>query len=212
MRVVRIERINFTGALTNTYDIEAMGAQGVIVEMVQDEGTAFVLSGIPLAGGLATRIVDMTSGARASNHEFAYFGVPLPFSSVSFVWTGGNARQGRLIFVDEPIRPFGRLVLKTGVTAVAAAGTTSVLVGTGLGVPHKLQLAMSTNQEGRANVTAAYRGVSITMNAFAVIAGVTGGFVVSAEIPGPSLLSLDLQNDDGVNVNTFTWAVLGTLG
>ncbi len=212
MRIVRVEEISLAAAQTNTYDVEAMGAHGVIVEMTQDEGTGFLLTGISQAGGLTTRVIDMLSGQRTANHEFANFGVPLPFASVSFVWSGAGARQGRLVFVDEPIPPYGRLVVKKGTSVVAAAATNSVLAASGLGVLRRVQLLISTNQEGHANLTGDFRGTSITMASFATVVGVAGGFAQSAEIPGPSNVSLDLVNDDAVNANTFQWCLIGDLG
>ena len=212
MGVVRVEEISLVGAQTNTYEVEAMGAHGVIVEMAEDNGSSFLVTGITQPAGLAVRMLDMQAGQRTANHEYIHCGFPIPFQQVVFTWTGAGTRQGRLVFVDEPIAPFGRLVVKKGTTAVAAAGSSSVLASTGLGVLKRIRLILSTNQEGRATLTADYRGTSVTMPSFVVIAGTTGGFAVSQEIPGPSVISLDLVNDDAINVNTFQWAVVGDLG
>lgn len=211
MRVVRMEEISLTAAQTNTYDLEAMGAHAVIMQMSQDEGSAFLLTGITQPAGIAVRVLDILSSQRSTNHEFATLGVPLPYASCSFTWTGAGARQGRLIFLDRPIRPFGRVVVKRGTVAPAAGATSSPLGASGMGINNKIQLLMSSSRPCHANLTAEYRGTAITMSSYSTIAGATGGFAIGTEIPGPSIVSLDLVNDDGVNGNSINWAILGTL-
>lgn len=212
MRVVRVAEIDTAIALASTFDLEAMGAYGVIVHISQDGTANFNITEVTVPTADNVRLLVTSVAGEATNSEFCRFGMPLCGQSLVFNWIGAGTRRGRLTFVDEPIAPWGRVVIYKGVTVIAASGTQIQFTLGEFGSFARMQLLMSSNRPCLANFDALYRDVTIAMPSHLVIAGATGGFALGAVMPGAMMGSLTLVNTDAVNINSINWALVAIFG
>lgn len=211
MRVVREVEINTAIALTQSFNLETIGAKGLIYQGSRDEGTLSELRGTPYATGQASPLVKWTPSGGGGSDEALCFGIPLPYETLDVIYTGAGVRNTRLVFVDEPIAQFGKVPLFNLTGSVAALGTVAILANRNIGIIKEVQFIMSGNRAYHANITPTYQGTSFTWNSFMVLVAAAGGFVVSSKVPAPRIISVDIVNDDAALLLSHVFGIYGFL-
>jgi hypothetical protein len=209
MGVVKIVENNFVGALTQSYDLRAIGAVAVEYESTRDEGTQFQIIGRPVVAGNTQQILNMTSLGGAGGSDGVECGLPLNYNNVDFTWTGGGTRHNRIAFLDTPMAPYGRVPLHTTQQVIGAAVTQNLLTARPIGMVRDIQIVFSGNRASHVNISGNYHGFDHIANSFVTLGGAAGGFVVSSRIPAGGIMNLDVVNDDGALALTYQIELFG---
>lgn len=209
MRVVREVERDLTAALTESYNLEEIGARGLIYLSNQDQGTTFTLSGLVFTGALGHTIVRYTPATGGGFDDQVLFGIPLPYQSVTFAWAGAGTRHNRILFVDEPVRPFGKVPLGKFNGTLGAGANTTIYTTLAPGLVKYIQLVSTGDRAHRYNLGQQIGALTITLPAIVSIAAAAGGPSVSAQIPAGRTYTLTLFNDDGANSLIYSGVLWG---
>ena len=209
MKIVREVERNLTAALSESYDMEAMGAKGLIYYCERDEGTLFEVLGTAFSGAQSQRLLRYVPTGGGGIEETILCGFPTPVQTLNVTWTGAGIRNARLTFVDEPIRPFGRVPIRRWTGNLAAAGTVVLVTTEFLGLFQELQFVTLGDQEHHYNLGYQNMTLSQTLASYISETGTAGGTKVSARIPCPRQYSLTLVNDDAANALIYSGVLFG---
>lgn len=212
MRIIREVEIDTNIALTLTYDIEALGIKGVIVQIAEDGAGNLTISELSVSNAAVVKLLLMAGAGTGTSSEMCRFGMPLCGQSVTFAWPGGGTRRGRLVFVDEPIAPWGRVVLRKGIALLTPLQSQLQFAFLEFGSFARQQLIVSSTRACHVNFDVTYRDLTISMASHIVIAGAAGGYQLGVEMPGTMGGALTLVNDDAALNNTISYALIAVLG
>lgn len=209
MRVLREVERNLAAGLIENYDVEAMGARGLIYTCSRDEGTSFQIFATLFAADGGQRLVRYVPTGGGAIEETVSFGIPIVAQNLEFNWAGAGIRSARLSFFDEPIGPYGRVPIRRWNGALAAASSIVLVTTEFLGLFQTLQLVTQGDQEYQYNLGYQNGNLSQTLTGVINIATTTGGFGLSALLPCPRQYSLTLVNNDAINVLNYSGVLFG---
>jgi hypothetical protein len=165
-----------------------------------------------VTGATPIYLLTMQNAGTGTSSEMCRFGMPLCGQSVTFAWAGGGTRKGRLIFVDEPIQPWGRVVIRKNIAVLTPSQSSLQWAFTEVGSFAQQQLVISATKACHADFDVFYRDRTISMLSHIVIPGAAGGYGFGAVIPGTMGGAMTLVNDDAAVNNTIQYALIAILG
>ncbi len=211
MRVVRVA--NFEGSPPSdvTFDLTEINARSLIFEqsggsnvfvelferMPTDSGDYLVLR-YRQAG-----VISDSSGVR--------WGVPLVGTTARFSFTGSNAFHGRVILLDELIRPFGRLMLDRFSLNPGVLGSSVIFSAARVGTFKYAQLVVSSTTPFRVELTSQMGGGVSERRVIGQVTAQNGGGFSSAKFEVPNQWTMVAINDDNANGATINGAIYGFL-
>jgi hypothetical protein len=211
VKAVRVyQQTNWTPA-TQTFDIDAIGARGVIVDWMRENWTALVIDELRPDLSFGGELVRITRSA-TNDQPGPLFGIPVGGAQVRLTMTGLTTPNAcRLTFVDEPVK-FGSLMLAEFQGVIGAGGNSPVLALTMFSrLLRQYWVCCNGNHQYHVDVKA--RGASLQYGT--VITGtqaaVTGGGVQLGPLPNYYQIACTLVNDDGGNANNMSFALYGDL-